>query len=123
MRYTLKKILSYSAIGLVLGIIVFYTYYQSRAIIAGPQIDIIEPMSGLTSTTSLILVRGVATHAKELTLQGRQILIDLDGRFAEYLLLAEGYNIIELTARDAQGKHVKKTIELVYHTPSSSINT
>jgi hypothetical protein len=114
MDFTLKKMLTRVALVGVVGIMVFYAYFQSRAVVAGPQIDIVEPENGMTSTSSLILVRGVATHAKEITLDGRQILIDLDGKFAEHLLLAEGYNIIELAARDAQGSQVRKVIEIVY---------
>ncbi len=114
MQFTLKKMLVVGATLGIVGVIVFYAYYQSRAIDVGPQVDILEPQNGITSTSSLILIRGVALRAKELTLDGRQILIDLEGRFGEYLLLAEGYNIIELTARDAQGTTVRKVLEVVY---------
>ena len=117
----LKRILSTGAGVFVVGIIIFYAYFQSRAVLEGPQIDIVEPENNITSPTPLLLVRGVATHAKEITLQGRQILIDLDGNFAEYLLLSDGYNIIELTARDAQGKSIKKNLEIVYHAPMSTV--
>ena len=118
MRLTLKKVLSTLTVALLLLTVVYYSYFQSRAIIAGPQITILEPENGITTTSPLVLIRGVATHAKEITLNGRQILIDLDGRFAEHLLLAEGYNIIGLTARDAQGKQVEERLELVYQNPS-----
>ncbi len=114
MRFNFKKILTLGVGILVVGIIVFYSYIQSRAIIAGPQIELAEPENGITSEKSLILVRGNATNAKELTLDGRSIFIDLTGNFAEQLLLAPGYNIIELTAKDAQGRSIAKNIELVY---------
>lgn len=120
MRFTLKKILSIGSGVLIILVIVFYAYYQSRSIIAGPLIALSEPENNTTSKTSLIMVRGVATHAKELTLQGRQIFIDLEGRFAEQLLLSPGYNIIELTARDAQGRQIIKDLELVYLPVASS---
>lgn len=119
MRFTLKKILSVGSGLFVILVIVLYSYYQSRSIIAGPLITLSEPENNMTSTTSLIMVRGVATRAKEITLQGRQIFIDLDGRFAEQLLLSPGYNIIELTARDTQGRQMIKDLELVYQAPAS----
>ncbi|OGZ06462.1 MAG: hypothetical protein A2845_06100 [Candidatus Lloydbacteria bacterium RIFCSPHIGHO2_01_FULL_49_22] len=119
MRFTLKKILSVGSGLFVILVIVLYAYYQSRSIIAGPLISLSEPENNMTSTTSLIMVRGVATRAKEITLQGRQIFIDLDGRFAEQLLLSPGYNIIELTARDTQGRQMIKDLELVYQAPAS----
>ncbi|KKU79499.1 MAG: hypothetical protein UY04_C0007G0010 [Parcubacteria group bacterium GW2011_GWA2_47_7] len=115
MRITLKKVLSVSTGILIVAVIVFYAYYQSRSVIAGPLIELSEPQDYMTSTTSLIMIRGVAINAKELTLQGRQIFIDLSGRFAEQLLLSPGYNIIELTAKDAQGRQIIKKLELVYH--------
>ena len=117
MRFTLKKALSVAAFIAVVGAIVFFAYYQSRSIVEGPQITLSLPANGITSTSSLITIRGVARHAKEITLQGRPIFIDLEGRFAEQLLLSHGYNIIELTAKDAQGKEIRKTLELVYDAP------
>ena len=117
MRFTLKKALSVGSFVLLVGAIVFFAYFQSRAIVEGPQITLSEPENGITSTSSLITIRGVAKHAKEITLQGRPIFIDLEGKFAEQLLLSRGYNIIELTAKDAQGKEIRRTIELVYNAP------
>lgn len=121
MRFTLKKMLSVGSGLFVVLAIILYSYYQSRSIIAGPLITLSEPENNMTSTTSLIMIRGVATRAKEITLQGRQIFIDLDGRFAEQLLLSPGYNIIQLTARDTQGRQMIKDLELVYEAPASGV--
>lgn len=119
MKMTLKQALSTTVtIGVVLGII-FYAYYQSRAIISGPQIAIVSPTHGMNSATAFILVHGTATNAKEITLQGRPILIDLEGRFFERLLLAPGYNIIMLTAKDAQGRSIEKRIEVSHIPPEN----
>ncbi len=114
MYFTLKSVLRLLLIFTFVGIIVFYAYYQSRAVVAGPEIVLATPLNGITSTTSLIDVRGVAIHAKELTLDGRGIFVDMSGNFAEKLLLQDGYNIIQLTAKDGGGREVKKTIELIY---------
>ena len=121
MRITLKKVLTKASAVLIVGVIVFYAYYQSRAILAGPQLLITLPQHGYAATSSLVVIRGVATNAKEITLQGQVIFIDLEGNFAEELLLADGYNIIELTAKDVQGRQIKKMLELTYHAPQNSI--
>ena len=118
MYWTLKHILRLLLVLTFVGIIVFYAYYQSRAVVAGPEIVLATPLNGITSTTSLIEVRGVAIHAKELTLDGRGIFVDMSGNFAEKLLLQDGYNIIQLTANDGGGREVKKTIELIYIDPT-----
>lgn len=110
-----KKPLAALGVGVFIGVIAFYSYYQSRAIIAGPVIEIIEPRGGVVATTSLLMVRGVARHANEVTLQGRPIFIDLEGRFTEQLLLMDGYNIIEFTAKDLDGRIERKTVELIHH--------
>ena len=112
--WTLKRMIARGLGGLFVLTIVLYTLFQSRALIEGPQISLITPLQGQTSTSSLILIKGSALHAKELTLDGRAIFIDLAGNFSEQLLLAPGYNIIELTATDVEGRKQKKQVELYY---------
>ncbi len=112
--WTIKRVLVWGAGFLLVAVIVGYALYQFRAIIAGPEIILTSPQNGITSTSSLITVSGVARHVKEITLDGRSIFIDLKGNFREQLLLMPGYNIIELTARDVEGREQKKAVELVY---------
>ncbi|MDO8520826.1 MAG: hypothetical protein Q7S52_01810 [bacterium] len=114
MHFAPKQLLSALLVGIFIGVIVFYSYYQSRAIIAGPVITIETPETGVVATTSFIAVKGSVAHATVITLQGRPIFIDLKGQFSEQLLLMNGYNIIELTAKDNEGRMDRKTIELVY---------
>lgn len=114
MHSTLRQVLPTLLITVFVVVIAFYAYYQSRAIIEGPNISVVAPQNGVTSTTSLILISGVVKHAKEITLDGRPIFVDLLGRFNEKLALMDGYNIIELVAKDNEGRVDKKTIELVY---------
>lgn len=114
MRSTLRQFLPAIFVVLFILVIAFYAYYQSRAISEGPRILIETPGMGITSTTSLITISGVVKHAKEITLDGRPIFIDLMGRFNEKLVLMDGYNIIELVAKDNEGRVEKKMIELVH---------
>jgi hypothetical protein len=123
MKWTAKGVLSRLAVILFVGIIVFYTYYQSRAILEGPQISLVSPIEGMTSTSSLIKVYGVAKHAKELTLDGRPIFLDLNGNFFEQLLLMDGYNIMELTAKDAEGREIRKTVRVMYQPVGTASST
>lgn len=114
MYWNLKRILAWgTAVTLVLTI-TLYAYLKSVEILGGPRITDHFPANGTSEISSLIVVSGTIKHANEVTLDGRPIFIDLEGRFAEKLLLAEGYNIIELVAKDAQGRSERKTIELVY---------
>lgn len=117
MRWTAKSILVWLLGTCFIGTIVFYAYYQSRDIREGPMITLHSPTEGMTSTSSLISVIGIAHNAKMLTLDGRAIFIDLEGNFHEQLLLMDGYNIIELTAKDGEGRLRRKTVEVVYTSP------
>lgn len=114
MRFTIRHALAPLMVIAFIGTITFYAYYQSRSVIEGPSITIRAPESGITSTTSFISILGSVKRAKEITLQGRPIFIDLTGQFSEQLLLMDGYNMIELSAKDTEGRVEKKTIELVY---------
>ena len=114
MHSLLRQYFAAFLVAIFIVLIALYAYYQSRAIIEGPGIVIEAPSNGMTSTTSLVAVLGVTTHAKEITLDGRPIFINLEGYFSEKLVLMEGYNIIELVAKDNEGRVVRKTIELVY---------
>lgn len=114
MKWTAKQALSWLSGLVFVGVILFYAYYQSRGILEGPQISLVSPIEGMTSTSSLIKVYGVAKHAKALTLDGRPIFIDLNGNFFEELLLMDGYNIMELTAKDAEGRELRKTVRVMY---------
>lgn len=122
MYWTLKRMLSWGGIILITGIIIIYAYVQSRAIIEGPEIILESPIE-TTSSTSLILVQGYVKNTKATTLQGRPIFIDTMGRFGEKLLLSEGYNIIVLTAVDAQGRTKRKTWEMVYENPTPVVTS
>ncbi len=122
-RLTLKNVLSFLLIAGFIGSIFYYAYFQSRGIISGPQISVISPENGKTYTDPLLAVYGTTKRAKEITLDGREIFIDLEGNFGEKLLLAPGYNIIELAARDADGHSTKETFEVIYKEGGSQNGT
>ena len=114
MRRSLRQLLPIFLPLLFVLVVSFYAYYQSRSILEGPNIVIDTPENGSTATTSLISISGSVNHANEITLDGRPIFIDLEGHFDEKLVLMDGYNIIELIAKDREGRVERKTIEMVH---------
>ena len=114
MEKTPKLIISMSIIALVALGLVVYAYFQSREYLRGPVLTIEEPLNGSMSTTSLVVLFGRANNISFLTLNGKQIFTDEQGRFKESLLLQEGYNIMILEAKDRFGHSVEKRLELVY---------
>ncbi|MDO8594462.1 MAG: hypothetical protein Q7R93_03030 [bacterium] len=123
MERTPKLIAGISIIVLFVAGLFLYAYLQSKEYLRGPMVTIEEPPNGALSTTSLVHIRGTSHNISFLTLNGKQIFTDEQGRFKESLLLPEGYSIMTLEAKDRFGHVVEKRLELVYKptTPSSSV--
>ncbi len=103
---------------IILVIIVFlgivgYSLYQAKNIIRGPQISLESPINGSTIATSTIAIKGSAQNVAYISLNNRQIYVDKNGTFNEQLLLAPGYNVWTIEAKDKFGRVVSKKIELV----------
>lgn len=109
-----KLIIKTLLIAFFVLVLVGYGLFQSQKIIDGPQISVISPISGGTSTESKIEVKGVAKNISAISLNDRPIFIDEQGNFAEKLMLYPGYNIIKLRASDKFGSSVERDLELVY---------
>lgn len=114
MRDRIKKILKLGVFIISLSVIVLFVVFQSRNLIIGPSIEIIEPKTGSTVEDSLIEIKGLARNISEIKLNGRNILIDEEGNFNEKLLLLYGYNIITIEGQDRFKRKEKKILELVF---------
>jgi hypothetical protein len=108
---TTIKTLAYLSI---ISLIIFYGYYQTRDIVAGPVLNIDQPLSGEISRSGLVSVSGHAERISKISLNGNQIYTDREGKFEEVLLLGVGYNIIEVKAEDRFDRQVAERLELVY---------
>lgn len=92
-----------------------YIYYQSRGFIQGPHITITEPSDqSLVVHQELLHIAGTAENISHLTLNGAPISIDQYNEFNESLLLAEGFNIIEVTGTDRFNHTKTRTRYIVY---------
>jgi hypothetical protein len=94
-------------------VIVTYGGFKMYSVLLGPEIVIESPQSGSTIMAPLITVTGQAKRIAKLYFNDRKIFTDDSGNFQESLLLARGYNILELEAEDGFGRKVTKHIELV----------
>jgi len=91
----------------------FYFFNQSKAFLLGPQIVIKSPENGETFSRAIIIINGKVTNTDVLLLNNRSIITDGFGNFEEKLILARGYNIIELIAKDKFGREKEERIEVV----------
>ncbi len=105
---------------IVLGVLIIcgiaaYSLYQAQNIIQGPQIALESPQNGATVDQSQVIIKGRAKNVAYISLNDRQIFVDKDGLFNEDLLLAPGYNVWRIEAKDKFGRTVSKKIELVFN--------
>lgn len=91
-----------------------YVAFQARGIIAGPQILVTSPENGATLSQSLVTIRGTASAITHLTLNDRPIHTDTEGNFEEELLLAPGYNVLSVEAKDRFGRETTQVLELIH---------
>lgn len=90
-----------------------YWLYKSWNFLEGPKIFIESPKNYQTVSDSYLEITGKAKNIAMLYLNGRQIFTDETGFFKEGLLLARGYNIIEVAGRDKFNRDIKKRLEIV----------
>lgn len=100
--------------GLAVLIVVGYGLYETWDYFSGPKISVFAPSNGATLNEPLLEIQGIVKNAAAVFLDGRRILTNDKGEFKERLLLAEGYNIIDLQAEDKFKKIVERRLELVY---------
>ena len=94
--------------------LLFFVYHQTRGLLAGASVSIQSPQNGALFHESTLTLSGTAKKVSFISVNGRQIFTDEDGKFEELLLLAPGYSIITVSAEDAFKRKVQKQIEVVY---------
>ena len=114
--------------GFLLGAVIvvggsIYLYTQLETFLGGPSITITNPQkSSSTVDSELINISGTALNVASLTLNGNSIAVDQNNSFNEVLLLAPGFNIIEVRARDRFGKEYTLTRAIIYQTQDTDIS-
>ena len=114
----LKKTKILTGLGMVVLLLLSfgaYGMYKAKAFLEGPSITIESPLNGQNVGESFTEITGKTSNISTLFLNGRQIFTDKDGGFKGDLLLAEGYNIIEVSGADKFGRATKEKLELVFN--------
>lgn len=87
----------------IIGLLVWYALFQSRLLIAGPQIEFNTQLKTV-QTERVVTVEGTAQNVVTITLNGRDISVDESGSFNESLVLENGYTIMTIEAKDRYGR-------------------
>ncbi len=91
------------------SIVVIYGILRIVPIMRGVVIQTYLPEEEEVALDSFMLT-GNAKHARTLSINGRSILIDPDGKFQDEVILSPGMNKIKITAEDVRGKIHSKEI-------------
>jgi hypothetical protein len=114
MRGKFATIVRWSGIGLIALLVVGYGLFQTRDLLFGAPMTLVQPGSFETVSDSHLRVVGKALHVSELTVNGGRVLPDSKGNFVHELILAYGHNTIELRARDRFGREIVKLVRVNY---------
>lgn len=117
-----RKIIKYALILAAVALVIGYSYFTLNDFVRGPRIVISSPESGFSTTTPVITIAGRAIHVNNLAINGDPTPFDLEGNFHRRLILAPGYNIMKVTAKDRYERTVEKEVEitLLIQAPDSS---
>lgn len=96
-----------------------YAYYEARAVVYGPHIQVPEQI--ITVTDSFTEIRGQASYISELKVNGTPATVTEDGKFAEKMVLVPGENRIILDAKDKFGRMTQEVLR-IYYQPTNDVS-
>lgn len=114
MTKDVKKIIKIITLSLLFLFILIYIFFRSYDLIFGVKIKNVNINDNTVTTENLIKITGNAKNAKNLYLNGREITVEKNGDFGEYIALISGYNIIEIKALDKFGSKDEKNYKIIY---------
>jgi hypothetical protein len=109
-----KKIIQIASLSVFFLLIAIYAFFRSHYLIFGIEIVNVNIADGATITDPILKITGNAKNATNLTLNGREILIDENGNFNETIALLSGYNIISIRAQDKFGYVDERNYKLIH---------
>jgi len=118
MKHDAKKIIKVAGLAFFFLFVAGYAFFRSYDLIFGVKIKNVNLSDGQKFENSIVEVTGNADRAVMLTLNGREISIEMNGDFRETIALLSGYNIISIVAEDKFGKTDEKNYQVV-HQPNN----
>lgn len=101
--FTLQKLIRTIVLSLVILVGCGYGLWQARHLIAGPAITVERPPA-IVQNDRIITITGSAQNAVKILLNGRPIVADPSGAFAESVVLENGAGMVSLAAYDRYGR-------------------
>jgi hypothetical protein len=104
----MKKLLIAFAILMVVG----YGVFEARRLIAGPTIVILSPLDGSATSSSPVVLSGIAENISFLTINDQAAFTDERGYFKHVLSPPPGYAIFTVTATDRFGRRASAQVRV-----------
>jgi transcriptional regulator with XRE-family HTH domain len=105
-RYFLAmpKIIKSLIIIIIITVCFLYLGVALKKIVSPPYLIVENPPKNLITKEKTIKIIGATEAETQVIINGKQVLSDSNGRFAEQISLKEGVNIITITARKKHGR-------------------
>lgn len=93
----------------------FFTYFgfQIKGILNPPKLNVFSPSEGQIVDNLTVLVQGEAEKESQLTVNGKEIMLNEKGQFESAIDLAEGLNTIVISATKKHGKTTTVTRHVI----------
>lgn len=114
MTTDIKHKIKLLSIGLLVIVILGYSYFRTKDLIFGIQLTVEGITQNESYATQILEITGNAKRATKITINDRAIFITEEGDFTEQLLLIPGYNIIDIQATDRFGKTKEKVFTITF---------
>lgn len=111
--YRLPDIMKYGVLFFLILILIFYLVWQVKKIVDPPKLIIYSPQDGLITDQIQLVVTGLTDKGAFVSLNGKNITHNEEGKFEEILDLQEGVNTITLIAKKKHGKTISETRNVV----------
>lgn len=101
---SLASLIRNISIAAIVIIFAGYLIWQIRGILTPPRLIVYTPMDGAIANHLNTTVQGVTDKECQLSVNGKNIMIDEQGKFSTEIGLAPGVNVIKISAIKKHGK-------------------
>lgn len=112
-KKNLKKIIKNTLIIGFIFFIVAYAIKNTRLISGGIDLQIQGIENGKIYKDGTLQITGNAKRAKHLLVNGREVSLNQEGDFVDYIVLLPGYNIVTVSAEDKFGKITRQIFDII----------
>lgn len=99
--------------GVALVCFLLFFGFRLMKFVSTPDFTLEEPGNGMEFTEPVVSVRGKVEKESSLTVNGRELKIDGEGRFDEKIELAAGVHALEFIARNRFGKITREVRNVI----------